>query len=224
MDLTGNRYGKIILPYSFFFSNLYIFQSINFSGAIRFDFAVNLTEGGSHCVAISAATVSSIEQSPQIAASFIDYSGRFSISDLAVVFKKERGSSLQFGGCNTSCFGSNNRLGSWLSEYNKVADDSRTTCNGLQSFMLNRTLLLGFTQVCIYLATNGSSCGKPSFKGSSKNSRYYYTGQLGISGFSTTTRLNATSVQSPPCTVELNNASLQPPNPKDKKQEGKHHQ
>ena len=89
---------KIFYFLHFSFLILYFFQSIYFSGAIRFDFAVNLTEGGSHCVAISAATVSSIEQSPQIAASFIDYSGRFSISDLAVVLKKERGSSLQFGG------------------------------------------------------------------------------------------------------------------------------
>lgn len=174
------------------------------SGTIKFNFAVTLTEGGSHCSAISAATLSSsTDQSPQISASFIDYSGRFPVTDLAIVLKKASGS-VQYGGFDTNCSRfDTSRLGYWPSEYINVIG-SHTVCTSMQSPLLN--LSSGFTQVCIYLATNtGSGCKRSSreVKESSNNRSYYYAGQLAIAGFSTSTRLSNHTSPYHQCTLSL---------------------
>lgn len=145
-----------------------------FSGVIALNFAVNLTEGGTQCSTIS--TAYSTGQYPQIAISFIQYSEYFSVSNLAVLFTTAR-SNLQFGGLDDNCPGYT-RLGHWPSEFKNVSGN-RTACTVLDAPL---DLPPGFTQVCILLATNDSSCGRSSKK---RNYYHYYAGQLVISGFST---------------------------------------
>ena len=96
------------------------------------------------------------------------------MSNLAVLFTTAR-SNLQFGGLDDNCPGYT-RLGHWPSEFKNVSGN-RTACTVLDAPL---DLPPGFTQVCILLATNDSSCGRSSKK---RSYYHYYAEQLVISGF-----------------------------------------
>ena len=169
------------IPVSYYISRGFVY--------VAFDFAVNLTEGGSQCCNI--ATAFSTGPSPQIATSFIQYSSHFPVSNLAVVFKTAS-DNMQYGGLDVNC-SRYNRLGRWPSEFD-IVSGSRTTCTILEAPL---DLLSGFTQVCIRLATNDSSCDRSSKTRKMSSYYHHYVGQLVISGFGTNSTTRAASFQSP---------------------------
>lgn len=170
---------------------------LNYSKAISFKFAVNLIEGQNQCSIITAATLTG--ESPQIYASFImDASDQGQISDFSVVFKTPS-ENLQYGSSLADCSGFR-RLGDWSSQ-NSYITGSRDACNFLTSEgsrPLN--LLLGFTEVCIHRSS--SSCDN-----SIRRSSVYYSGELMISGFRTSSTHSTDSTKRSPCKVGITSRS-----------------